>query len=208
MNELIKIQENNGKRAVSARELYIFLEAKERFSNWAKRQFQYGFIEGIDYVGCKEFNTLANQILEDFALTIDCAKEISMLQKNEKGKQARQYFIEIEKRSTAPLTEIEILQRSLGLLIEQQKKVEAIDERVKAIENRPEINAPVEHFSILGYCHNIGKQISLNDAKSYGARCRKLCNQLGFVIGKVSDPRFGSVNTYPLDVLRVIIKSE
>lgn len=98
MNELIKITESNGKQAVSARELYKFLEATERFSNWFERQLQFGFIEGTDYVGCKQFNTLANQELIDYALTINCAKEISMLQRNEKGKQARQYFIEAENK--------------------------------------------------------------------------------------------------------------
>jgi anti-repressor protein len=98
MNELIKITESNGKQAVSARELYKFLEATERFNNWFERQLQYGFVENIDYVGCKQFNTLANQELNDYALTINCAKEISMLQRNEKGKQARQYFIEAENK--------------------------------------------------------------------------------------------------------------
>lgn len=98
MNELIKITESNGKQAVSARELYKFLEATERFNNWFERQLQYGFVENIDYVGCKQFNTLANQELNDYALTINCAKEISMPQRNEKGKQARQYFIEAENK--------------------------------------------------------------------------------------------------------------
>lgn len=98
MNEIIKITESDGKQAVSARDLYKFLEATERFSNWFERQLQFGFIEGTDYVGCKQFNTLANQELTDYALTINCAKEISMLQRNEKGKQARQYFIDAENR--------------------------------------------------------------------------------------------------------------
>ncbi|MFK5981436.1 MAG: antA/AntB antirepressor family protein [Flavobacteriaceae bacterium] len=97
MNELIRITENeNGAKAVSARELHAFLEATERFSTWIDRQFKYGFEENIDYVGCKQFNALANQTLNDFALTIDTSKEISMLQKSEKGKQARKYFIECE----------------------------------------------------------------------------------------------------------------
>ena len=72
--ELIKITEQNGKKVVSARELHAFLEAKERFGAWFERQSQYGFVENIDFVGCKVFNTLANQELDDFAITIDCAK--------------------------------------------------------------------------------------------------------------------------------------
>lgn len=98
MEDLIKITEKNGKQAVSARELHKFVEATERFSSWMKRQFQYGFVENVDYVGCKEFNALANQKLNDYALTLDCAKQVAMLQKNAKGMQARLYFIEVEKK--------------------------------------------------------------------------------------------------------------
>lgn len=97
MKELIKITKTKTGNVVSARDLYSFLGATERFSNWIERQFQYGFDENIDYVGCKQFNTLANQELEDFALTLDTAKEISMIQKSEKGKEARKYFISCEK---------------------------------------------------------------------------------------------------------------
>jgi len=209
MNELIKIKENNGKRAVSARELHSFLEAKERFANWIARQFQYGFIENVDFVGCKEFNALANQELNDYALTIDCAKEISMLQKSDKGKEARQYFIEMEKiavNALQPLSESELILRSAQMLVSLERNQKAIEARVKAIEERPQINSEVQHFSILGFCNNIHKQISINEAKIYGQKCRRLCNELGMVIGKIADPRFGSVNTYPLDILREVIK--
>lgn len=98
MKELIKITEQNGRKAVSARELHKFLEITERFNSWFDRMCQYGFMENIDYQGCKFFNTLANQELTDYALTLDTAKEISMLQRSEKGKQARRYFIECEKQ--------------------------------------------------------------------------------------------------------------
>ncbi|MFJ1491634.1 antA/AntB antirepressor family protein [Capnocytophaga canis] len=98
MEGLIKITEQKGQKVVSARELYKFLEITERFNNWFERMLSYGFLESIDYQGCKFFNTLANQELTDYALTLDCAKEISMIQRSEKGKQARRYFISIEKK--------------------------------------------------------------------------------------------------------------
>ena len=80
-------------QAVSARDLYQFLQPTERFSNWFDRQLQYGFENGVDYLGCKVFNTLAKQELVDHILKLDMAKEISMIQRNEKGKQIRKYFI-------------------------------------------------------------------------------------------------------------------
>lgn len=124
MKELIPITEQNGKRAVSARELHKFLEATERFSYWFDRQAQYGFIEGVDYVGCKEFNALANQELDDYALTIDCAKEISMLQRSEKGKQARQYFIEIEKAYISRFQLPKSYSEALRLAADQAEEIE------------------------------------------------------------------------------------
>ena len=98
MKDLIKISTNDkGQQLVSARELYEFLEVTERFSSWFERYCKYGFEENIDYTGCKVFNTLARQELQDYAMTIEMAKEFSMLQRTEKGKQARKYFIECEK---------------------------------------------------------------------------------------------------------------
>lgn len=75
INELIPIQENNGKKAVSARMLYDFLGCTERFQSWFDRQLQYGFTESVDYQGYKVFNTLANQELTDYAMTISMTKD-------------------------------------------------------------------------------------------------------------------------------------
>ena len=98
MEELIKVtKDDKGISVVSGRELHDFLEVTERYSSWFLRMTKYGFEESVDYVGCKVFNTLAKQELQDHALTLDMAKEISMIQRTDKGKQARQYFIEVEK---------------------------------------------------------------------------------------------------------------
>lgn len=104
MNELIHITVEDGsdRITVSARELHDFLEASERFSSWLERMVKYGFAEGTDYLGCKTFNTLARQELDDAQLTIDMAKEICMLQRSEKGKEARKYFIQLEKDWNTP----------------------------------------------------------------------------------------------------------
>jgi anti-repressor protein len=105
-NELIKItKDDNGNSVVSGRELHDFLEVTERYSSWFIRMTKYGFEENVDYVGCKVFNTLAKQELQDHALTLDMAKEISMIQRTEKGKQARQYFIEVEKEYKKQIAE-------------------------------------------------------------------------------------------------------
>ena len=99
MKEIIKITEKNGIQAVSARELYDFLGYdKSQWSRWYqtninKNEFA---VENEDY---QTLDIMSNgNITKDFALTIDFAKEISMLARNEKGKQARLYFISCEKK--------------------------------------------------------------------------------------------------------------
>lgn len=123
------IQENQDlQQAVSARELYDFLQPSERFSNWFARQLQYGFAENTDYVGCEVFNTLARQSLQDFFVSIDMAKEISMIQRSDKGKQARQYFIECERKAqqvAVPAMQIpQSFAEALQLAADQAKQLE------------------------------------------------------------------------------------
>lgn len=102
MKELIRITEKNGSQVVSARDLHEFVEMDTRFDIWIKRMLEYGFTENIDYQCLNKIVQMPNGgsriVLDDYALTIDCAKEISMLQRNDKGKQARQYFIDVEKK--------------------------------------------------------------------------------------------------------------
>ena len=97
-NQLINVTNQDGELLVSARDLHKGLNISERFSAWFNRMLQYGFDENVDYVGCKVFNTLANQELQDYAVKLDMAKEICMVQRNELGKQFRRYFIECEKQ--------------------------------------------------------------------------------------------------------------
>ena len=122
------IQENQDlQQAVSARELYDFLQPTERFANWFDRQLQYGFVVNQDYLGCEVFNTLARQSLQDYFISVDMAKEISMIQRSDKGKQARQYFIECERRSNQPVPTFQIPQtlgEALQLAADQAKQLE------------------------------------------------------------------------------------
>lgn len=100
MNEVITV--NFDTQTVSARELHKEVGSTERFSAWFERQLQFGFVENEDYIGCKKFNTLAKQELQDYDLTVDMAKQICMVQKNDKAKAVRQYLIDLEKAWNTP----------------------------------------------------------------------------------------------------------
>lgn len=200
--ELIRIIESNGKKLVSAIDLHLFLEVETPLTKWALRMFDYGFTENVDWTKLSADN---QQV--DYALTLECAKHLAMMQRTEKGMQARQYFIECENQLKKPMTQIELILQSAQILADMDRKQTALESRIEAIENRPAINAPIEHFSVMGYCHSIGRKISLDEAKSFSLKCKKMCVDMGMTIGKVPDARYGAVNTYPSDVLCQIIGS-
>ena len=122
MEELLKINFDTEQPTVSARELHDGLEVSERFQSWFNRQLQYGFQEDIDYIGCKEFNTLAKQELQDYQISVDMAKQICMIQRNEKGRQYRQYFLDLEKAWNTPE---QIFARALKMADQQIEKLKA-----------------------------------------------------------------------------------
>ena len=102
MNELLKVNEDN--QTVSARDLHDVLEATERFSVWVQRYLP-NFVEGEDFTSVSKLtvvNNGAERELDDYALTIDTAKHICLMSRTEKGKQCRQYLIDIEKAWNTP----------------------------------------------------------------------------------------------------------
>jgi anti-repressor protein len=102
MNELISIKKqlisNTEVNAVNARELHQFLEVKSEFRNWIKNRIkEYDFIENQDFISNGKNLPNGGRSIE-YYISIDMAKELSMVERNEKGRQARKYFIECEKR--------------------------------------------------------------------------------------------------------------
>lgn len=108
MNGLIKVDYSGDEPAVSARDLHEFLEVGTKYADWFPRMCEYGFAEGQDFNLLKnervqqEGNRMVSRIVDDAAVSIDMAKEICMLQRNERGKQARQYFLQLEKDWNSP----------------------------------------------------------------------------------------------------------
>ncbi|HDN2514059.1 TPA: antA/AntB antirepressor family protein [Clostridioides difficile] len=102
MNELINVEINeNQEPIVNARELHEFLEVNSNYTTWFKRMCEYGFTINEDFIPILEEST-GGRPSENHAIKLDMAKEIAMIQRNEKGKQARQYFIKIEKDWNSP----------------------------------------------------------------------------------------------------------
>mgnify|MGYP000473281111 FL=1 len=106
MTELIKVHYDNADRpTVSGRELWEALEVETPYHKWMPRMCEYGFAENVDYVVTDIFVPNSNggkQTRTDHQLTIPMAKELCMLQRTDKGKQMRQYFIAVEEQWNSP----------------------------------------------------------------------------------------------------------
>lgn len=104
MNELIKVNYESERPTVMGRELHEALEVKTEYKKWFERMSEYGFTENVDFIKvtqkCPTSST--GQSMTDHQLTIDMAKEICMIQRSERGKQFRQYFIEVENKWNTP----------------------------------------------------------------------------------------------------------
>lgn len=101
MNGLIPIYYNSDRPTVSARELHDFLEVRTAFKDWFPRMAEYGFTEGLDFSSFLSEST-GGRPAQDAQLTVDMAKELCMIQRTERGKQARQYFLQVEKDWNSP----------------------------------------------------------------------------------------------------------
>lgn len=133
MNEIITVNYDNEQPTVSARELHDFLEVKDPYRNWFPRMCEYGFEDGKDFRTflCETSN---GRPAHDAEITIDMAKELCMLQRNDKGKQARQYFLQLERDWNSPE---KVMARALQIA---HKRIHTLTEQAK-------LDAPLVHFA-------------------------------------------------------------
>lgn len=136
MSALIPIREADGRQAVSGRDLHAFLELGRDYSTWFRTMIEYGFSEGQDFTPVR-VESSGGRPGVDHALTLDMAKELAMIQRTPKGKEARQYFIEVERQfrqtPALPQTYASAL-RELADTAERNAALEA-----KAAEDAPKV---------------------------------------------------------------------
>ena len=129
--------ENPERLTVSARDLHGFLEVETPYHKWFPRMCEYGFSDGTDYRVTDIFVHNSGggpQSMKDAAITIDMAKELCMLQRNEKGKIARRYFVELEKAWNSPE---KVMARALQIA----------NDRVRNLQAKIEADAPAVRFA-------------------------------------------------------------
>ena len=159
MNELIIIRPTliNGAEvnSVNARDLHAVLESKTDFSNWIKRRLEEtDAVENVDFIVFTKNgeNSNGGRPQVEYILTTDIAKEIAMMERNEKGKQVRRYFIEVEKaykRDKVAVSQLDYMQIQLNYLKEQDRKIHELEDRTDEI-----------HKEQLKAKHNINRLLS------------------------------------------------
>lgn len=130
LGELLPIEENNGRRAVSARLLHAFLGSKQEFTNWIKNRIKkYGFVENKDYQVFDNFikNPQGGRPSDEYALSIGMAKELSMVENTARGREARLYFIACEEKSVStsptPMLPQTYLEALKALVVAEEEKI-------------------------------------------------------------------------------------
>lgn len=136
MNALIPLTDNDGAQAVMGRDLHAFLEVSSNYTEWFKRMAEYGFVAGQDFDsknGIGHDKLGRTREIHNHVISLEMAKEISMIQRTDKGKQARQYFIECERRAKNPTAEISRLDL-LQMAVDSEKQRIALEARNKELE--------------------------------------------------------------------------
>jgi anti-repressor protein len=145
MDKIIPLGE--GQFPVSARDLHEFLQVETRFNDWiGRRVHEYGFAVNVDYnpILNSEYADALGKPGTDFMMTLSMAKELSMVERNERGKQARQYFIECEHRlkQVVAVTPIQALQQAVNCMVMLEERVVTTERTLSLVKDtfaaRPE----------------------------------------------------------------------
>lgn len=174
MEELIKINTTENDITLSGRELHEFLGIGTQYTKWFDRMKEYGFEENEDYqaISQKRLTAQGNETTYiDHEIKLDMAKEIAMIQRNEKGKQARQYFLKVEKAWNSPEM---IMKRALEIA---NKKVENLQlENAQQKQRIGELEPKASYYDLILQNNSLVSVTAI--AKDYGMGAPSLNKKL------------------------------
>lgn len=206
--ELIRVETNENMEAVvSGRELHEKLGIETRYNDWIKRMIEYGFTENVDFITKieltqkREGSRMVERNLEDHVIKLDMAKEICMIQRNEKGKMFRQYFIQIEKEYNSPERTI---QRALLYSQAQVKRLEA-----KIEEDRPRVSfaETIEKSSDSILVRELSKILANENIHIGQNKLYSLLREWGYIFQNSTEPTQKAVQQGLFKINERVIKS-
>lgn len=192
MNELIKVNYDNERPTVLGRDLHEALGVDTRYNDWFLRMCEYGFTEDVDYYSIlsNRSDGKAGKPKTDHQLTIDMAKELCMIQRSDKGREFRQYFIEVEKQWNTPEA---VMARALDLAHKKLDSIKQHNIQLKttiAVQTQQisELTPKASYYDVILNCKDLVSTTEI--AKDYGKSAKwlnSLLHELGvqFKQGKV-----------------------
>lgn len=133
LSALIPVQYHGGRQVASGRDIHAYLGLGRDYTTWFKKMTEYGFVEGQDFTPVLGKSTGGRPSV-DHAVTFDMAKELGMIQRTAKGKEIRQYFIEVEKQARPQMSDDQIVAQALQITAARVKELEA-----QAEADRPKV---------------------------------------------------------------------
>ena len=198
--------------AVDGKHLWEFLGSKRHYFDWIKDRIEkFQFIENIDFTSLTQncVKPLGGRPATQYILSLDTAKEIAMLENNDKGREVRRYFIEFEKNGRAVAKPMSTLDSIIEMCQQMKVQGESLNLLSSRLENVEEAQARTDtaenYFTITGFANLNGyRSIDLNLGTSLGKRATRLCHERGYQIHSTPDPRWGRLNTYPKEILEIV----
>ena len=171
MHEIIPVKHNdNNEVCISGRDLHTFLQVDSNYTTWFERMAEYGFEIEKDFIPFLEEST-GGRPKQDHIIKLDMAKELSMIQRTERGKQARQYFIQIEKEYNSPE---KIMARALQIANRELTNLR-LDNQIKD-QQIAELQPKATYYDLVLQCNTLLSVTAI--AKDYGMSAQRLNQKL------------------------------
>lgn len=204
----------------TARKLYAFLELNPaHYARWFKSNITDNEFaeENIDFMPFTINGECGGQATQDARLTAHFAKKLSCKGNGERAEQAREYFstlddkikeVAINRRQLSPQMQMlmAMVESQARHELEQKRQAEQINQLadgMKQLESRMATHNE-DYYTIAGYASLRGLNVDINRANMLGRKASNVSRKYGYEIGKVQDPRFGTVNTYHVDILKSV----
>jgi phage anti-repressor protein len=203
MEYLIKYKSCKDQNPVSGKELHQVLNPTHPFGVWFKIMVNdFGFKIGVDFDYIKD----ADDSIEDVAMSMDMAKEICMVQRTEKGRITRMWFIEEQKKlshihSVAPTTTTQALLLAVQKMADIESQTMKIDNRLQKVESHPMLTGEGVRVPLFQYAGMINRHLTYEELGKIGLQLSKICRQKNIALYKTQTPG-GFSNAYPIEVLK------
>lgn len=208
LKELINISEEKiGEELVPtvvARSVHEALGVRKKYADWFKNRVdEYDFKENQDFVN---FSLNGEKIDRgrptiEHHITLDMAKELAMVERTEKGRQVRKYFIECEKelKRKEPKTGAEMLLIYANEFLEMEREQARLGRKIDLLEIKT--NSEQDYFTVKAYASLNGIHLDTPTANRLGRKAARISRGDNIRIGRVRDERYGMVNSYYIDIL-------